>query len=394
MSRSEQVSPESAAAAFGPVVSGIAATMPAGESSPASADKTVIAQEPIVLPAALPVETASARIGAVKALSIRRETSENSIWTVKLGNTKAEGGTRGITHTVGGSSCMPFHLWEGEMPNKPLVALEVFDRIGDKYPAVLKEIYGDLLKNPAEMAKVCVDRYGADLISIRLDGTHPERGNYSPQQAVEVVQSVLRAVQVPLIITGHNHFEKNNEVMKAVAKACEGENLLINWVEQDNYRPSAGAAMVYGHTVVAQSPIDVNIGKQLNILLTNMGLEAGKIIMDPMTGTIGYGIEYTYSVMERIRLTGLGGDKMLCAPIIVSPGLECAKIKEFKAPESSFPTWGELGKRAAVWELSTAVSLLYSGADILIMYHPEAAMAVKKTISRLLDGTGGMNHGA
>jgi acetyl-CoA synthase len=328
---------------------------------------------------------AAERIAAVKAFPIPKERCESPIWTVKLGNLKSEGGTRGVTYTIGGQNCMPFHLWEGEMPSRPLVALEVFDRVSEKYPKVLRELFGDVLADPAKMAKVCVEKYGADLISVRLDGTHPERGNFSPDRAVEVVKSVLAAVEVPLIVTGHNNFDKNNEVMKAVAQACEGENLLLNWVEQDNYRTIASAAMAYGHTLVAQSPIDVNIGKQINILLTNMDLKAEKIIMDPMTGSIGYGIEYTYSVMERIRYTALNGDKMLCAPMIVNPGFECAKTKEYKAEEASFPTWGDLKKRAANWELATAVSLLHAGADILIMYHPEAAMQAKKTIYRLLD---------
>ncbi|MDR3551834.1 MAG: acetyl-CoA decarbonylase/synthase complex subunit delta [Clostridia bacterium] len=314
-----------------------------------------------------------------------KETCETPIWQVKLGNTKAEGGTRGKTLMAGGSTCMPFHLWEGEIPNRPLVAMEVFDVVSEKYPELLRNIYGDLLNDPAAMAKVCVEKYGADLISVRLDGTHPERGNRSAQQAVELVRRVLKAVDVPLIITGHNNYEKNNEVMKAVAQAFEGENLLLNGVDQDNYRTIAGAAMAYGHTVVAQSPIDVNIAKQINILLTNMNIRPEQIVIDPTTGTIGYGIEYTYSVMERIRHSALGGDKMLCAPMIVTPGYECAKIKEFKAPAESFPTWGELGKRAALWELSTATSLLYAGADILIMYHPEAAMAARRTIDKLLD---------
>jgi acetyl-CoA decarbonylase/synthase complex subunit delta len=271
------------------------------------------------------------------------------------------------------------------MPNRPLVAMEVFDRVSEKYPQVLRDLYGDLLDKPAEMANACVERYGADLISVRLDGTHPERGNRGPQEAVDLVKAVLAAVDVPLIVTGHNNYDKNNEVMKAVASACAGENLLLNWVEQDNYRTIAGAAIAYGHTVVAQSPIDVNIGKQLNILLTNMDLKPENIVMDPMTGAIGYGIEYTYSVMERIRLTGLGGDKMLCAPMILSPGYECAKMKEFKAPSEAFPTWGELGKRAMLWELSTATALLHAGADVLIMYHPEAAVRTKAAIARLLD---------
>ncbi|MEN6317722.1 MAG: acetyl-CoA decarbonylase/synthase complex subunit alpha/beta [Syntrophaceae bacterium] len=323
-------------------------------------------------------------LNAVTTFPIRRETCEVPVWQVTLGATKQTGGTRDHTLTIGGANCMPFHLWEGAMPNRPIVAMEVFDIISEKYPVVLRNIYGNLLHHPAEMARLCVEKYGADLISVRLDGTHPEKGNRTPEEAVNLVKEVLAAVDVPLIITGHNHYEKNNEVLKAIAQACAGENLLFNWVEQDNYRTIAGAAIAYGHSVVAQSPIDVNIGKQLNILLTNMDVKQEQIVMDPMTGATGYGIEYTYSVMERIRLTGLGGDAMLAAPMIVSPGQECARIKEYRAAEADFPVWGNLEKRTALWELSTAMTLLYAGADILIMYHPEAAMALKKTINRLM----------
>jgi acetyl-CoA synthase len=329
--------------------------------------------------------TAAERLAEIDTFDIRKEKCELPIWTVKLGATKEEGGTRGCTHIIGGQTCMPFHLWEGAMPNRPLIALEVFDQVSEKYPACLRDFYGDVLNQPSEMAKVCVDKYGADLISVRLEATHPEKGNRSPEQAIEVVKSVLETVDVPLIITGHSHFESINNVMKGVARSCAGENLLLNWVEQDNYRTIAGAALAYGHAIVAQSPIDVNIAKQMNILLTNMDVKTAQIVMDPMTGATGYGIEYTYSVMERIRLTALNGDHMLCGPMIVSPGQECAKIKESKAPESDFPAWGDLNKRAILWELTTAVNLLYSGADILIMYHPEAAVAAKQTIFELLD---------
>jgi len=306
--------------------------------------------------------------------------------TVKLGNLKSEGGTRGKTYTIGGASCMPFHFWEGKMPNRPLVAMEVFDSMSEKFPEVLRKAYGNVLDKPAEMAKLCVNQYGADLISVNLDGIHPERGNRSAAQSVELVKSILAAVDVPLIITGITHFEKNNEVMKAIAQSCEGENLLFNYVEQDNYRTIAGAVMAYGHTIAAQAPIDVNISKQMNILLTNMGVAPDRIIIDPMTSTIGYGIEYTYSVMERIRLTGLGGDNMLLSPMITSVGQECIKVKEFKAPEASFPDWGDLVKRAVYWEVATAMTLLYAGADIIIMYTPDAVTAIKKTINDLMEG--------
>jgi acetyl-CoA synthase len=331
-------------------------------------------------------QSASARLAQVTAFAVRKEKCEVPVWKVQLGATAKEGGTRGRSYTIGGESCMPFHLFEGEMPLRPLVAMEVFDIVGEKYPPVLREVYGPLLDNPAEMARVCVEKYGADMISVRLEGTHPEKGNHSSGEAVEVVRDVLRAVDVPLIITGHNHFQKNNDVLKAVAQACAGENLLLNWVEQDNYRTIAGSALAYGHTLVAQSPIDVNIGKQLNILLMNMDVKPERIVMDPMTGATGYGIEYTYSVMERIRMTALNGDRMLAGPMIVTPGQECAKIKELKATEDAFPAWGALQERAPLWELSTAVSLLYAGADLFIMYHPEAAMALKRTILQLLDG--------
>jgi acetyl-CoA decarbonylase/synthase complex subunit delta len=281
---------------------------------------------------------------------------------------------------------MPFHLWEGEMPHPPLVAMEVFDLLSEKYPAVLREVYGELLFHPAQMARVCVEKYGADLISVRLEGTHPEKGNRTPAQAVELVKAVLASVDVPLIITGHAHFDRNNEVMKAVAAACAGERLLLNWVEQENYRTIAGAALGYGHCVVSQSPMDVNIGKQMNILLTNMDLKREQIVVDPLTAAMGYGIEYTYSVMERVRLTGLNGDGMLAFPMMVSPGQECAKLKEFRASESDAPAWGDLPRRAAHWELTTATALLFAGADILILYHPEAVAGLKRAIPRLMDG--------
>lgn len=344
-------------------------------AAPAAERETVRAKRP----------KARERISAITSFDVRREKSEIPVHTVKLGATKKEGGTRGISYTVGGQNCMPFHHWEGAMPNRPLVAMEVFDSVSEKFPAVLRRFWGDTLGNPAEMAKACVEKYGADLISVRLEGTHPEKGNRSPKDAVALVQSVLRAVEVPIIVTGHSNYDTINDVMKEIARACAGENLVLNWVEQDNYRTIAGAAIGYGHTVVAQTPIDVNIAKQLNILLANMSLKPEQILIDPMTGAMGYGLEYTYSVMERIRITALSGDSMLASPMILSPGQECAKIKELRAEENEFPSWGDLEKRAAIWEISTATSMLYAGADILVMYNPKAAVAMKKAIFRLME---------
>jgi acetyl-CoA synthase len=331
--------------------------------------------------------TAAERIASVRSVPIPSKPATQPLWEVTLGATRDQGGTRGHTITVGGASAMPFHLWEGRFPHRPVVALEVFDHISERFPHVLRDTWGELLGQPAAMAKAAVQRHSADLVAVRLDGTHPEGAGRSVQQGVDLVGAVLESVDVPLIITGPSHFDRANELCKAVAQAFEGERLLFSWTEQDNYRTIAGAALAYGHRVVAQSPIDVNIGKQMVILMTNMGLPKDQIILDMMTGAMGYGIEYTYSVMERARLAGLGGDTMLAGPMIVYPGQECIKVKEYHARQEAFPSWGELSSRAALWELTTATSLLHAGADILVMNHPRAAQKLQTTILRLMDGT-------
>ncbi|MDR0648661.1 MAG: CO dehydrogenase/CO-methylating acetyl-CoA synthase complex subunit beta [Synergistaceae bacterium] len=344
------------------------------------------AAEKEAAPAAVPAKKI---ISGIKSFAVRHDKCESPVWEVKLGNAKEDGGTRKKTYVIGGETAKPFHLWEGSMPHRPLVALEILDNVTEKYPPVLRSIYGDdLLNDPVEMAKACVGKYGADLLSVSLVGTHPEKGNHSADEAVKLVGAILEAVEVPLIITGHSHYDKHNEVMKAVASTFAGENLLLNWVEQDNYKTLAGAAMAYGHSLVAQSPIDVNIAKQMVILLTNMDFPKERIVVDPTTSALGYGVEYTYSVMERIRVTALEGEPMLCAPMVVSTGVETGKIKEAKAPESDFPAWGKVEDRIAALEFVAAQSYLYAGADLLIMYHPEAAAQIKNTIGELLDAPG------
>jgi acetyl-CoA decarbonylase/synthase complex subunit delta len=263
--------------------------------------------------------------------------------------------------------------------------MEVCDRIPAKYPDSLREIFGGLLERPPDMAKTCVEKYGAELISVRLEGTHPEKGDRTAAEAAELVKTVLAAVSVPIIVTGHSHFEKTNEVMKKVCEAATGENCLINYVETDNYKTIAAACIAYRHTLVAQTPIDVNLAKQLNILLTDMEFPRERIVMDPLTSTLGYGLEYTYSIMERIRIDGLAGDGMLGFPMLVNPGYESARVKEARAPESDNPQWGDINLRGAYWEIATAMALLVAGADLLVMHHPEAVRAVKSSIGEMFD---------
>ncbi len=323
------------------------------------------------------------------AFEIPQETNSGKITEVTVGATSDKGGTRSHTITIGGSNALPLHFFEGEHPHRPLVAMEVFDSTPGKYPESLLEYYGDVIDKPGEMAKKCVDDYGAELISVRLEGTHPEKGNRSVDEAADVVKQVLESVSVPLIITGHSHFEKNNEVMKKVCEITAGENCLINFVETDNYKTIAAACIAYNHALVAQTPIDVNLAKQLNILLTDMNFPREKIVMDPLTGTLGYGIEYTYSIMERIRNDGLAGDQMLAFPMLTTPGFETFRVKETRAPEADFPDWGNLAERGIYWETATAMSLLMAGAELLIMYHPQAVAVVKKKIAEIFDSQEG-----
>jgi acetyl-CoA decarbonylase/synthase complex subunit delta len=325
---------------------------------------------------------------------IPKEANPGKIVEVTIGATAAQGGTRSRSVTLGGATALPFHFFEGLQPHRPAVAMEVFDKVPAKYPDSLREFYADVLDDPAAMARRCVGEFGAELISVRLEGTHPEKGNRSADEAVEAVKSVLAAVDVPLIITGHSHFEKNNEVMKRVCEAAAGENCLINYVETNNYKTIAAACLAYHHALVAQTPIDVNMAKQLNILLADMNFPPDRLVMDPLTGALGYGLEYTYSIMERIRNDGLAGDRMLAFPMLITPGAECLKVKESRAAEKDYPSWGDEKSRGAYWEIATAVSLLLAGADLLIMADPRAMAVVKKKIAETFRSAKEEGHGS
>jgi len=322
------------------------------------------------------------------------ENNPGKIVEVTIGATADQGGTRSRVVTVGGNTALPFHFFEGRHPHRPVVAMEVFDKTPAKYPDSLREYYQDVLDKPGEMARRCVADFGAEMVSVRLEGTHPEKGNRSAEEAVEVVKDVLAAVEVPLIITGHSHFEKNNEVMKKVCEATAGENCLINYVETNNYKTIAAACLAYHHTLVAQTPIDVNLAKQLNILLGDMNFPHDRLVMDPLTGALGYGLEYSYSIMERIRNDGLAGDRMLAFPMLITPGAECAKVKEARAMEKDYPQWGDEKRRGAYWEIATAMSLLIAGADLLIMDHPRAVEVVRKQIAEIYHSNEEGGHGA
>ena len=273
--------------------------------------------------------------------------------------------------------------FDGNPGHKPVIAMDVYDTPPDDWNEALTKPFADVLNDPARWAKKCVEQYGADLICLKLDGIHPDRGNKSADDAVKVVKSVLAAVGVPLIIWGCEHDEKDNEVMPKVSEAARGEACLLGIVSQDNYKRLTATCLANGHCIITMAPVDINIGKQVNILVSEMDFPLNRIVMFQSTGALGYGLEYTYSIQERERLAALTGDKMMSMPVICDVGREAWRAKEAKSDDSEVPQWGPREERGPLWEAITAVSLLQSGVDIIRMQHPRAVATVKKCIDRL-----------
>ena len=227
---------------------------------------------------------------------------------------------------------------------------------------------------------------GADLIALKLRSCHPDQGDASCEDAVRTVERVLAAVPVPLLVYGPGSADKDNEVLVAVAEKTKGEQLALGLCEDKNYRTIVAAALGNGHAVIAQTPIDVNLAKQLNILISDMGLPLERVLMDPNTGALGYGLEYTYSVMERLRLAALMGDSMTQQPMICTAGEEAWRQKEGRAEGDVPEAWGALAERGVAWEIATATTLLESGADILVLRHPASVSAVREALDDLTKG--------
>ncbi|MDI6703630.1 MAG: CO dehydrogenase/acetyl-CoA synthase subunit delta [bacterium] len=283
---------------------------------------------------------------------------------------------------IGGETALPFHTFEGEIPNPPKIALEVYDiKPVDWAPACL-EPFRDVLDDPVAWAKKCVEEYKAELVCLQLVSTDPTGENRSAEEAAEIAKKVTDAVPVPVIVYGSGNVEKDGEVLKSVSSTCEGKNILLGPAKEENYKVIGASAIGYKHLVSALTPIDVNLCKQLNILLGNLGVQDDRIVIDPTTGGLGYGLEYTYSVMERGRLAALiQGDQKMQMPMICNLGREAWKVKEVRIED---PNFGDIKKRGIIWEAITAISLCLAGANILVMRHPESAALVKEIIDELL----------
>ena len=312
-------------------------------------------------------------------IEIPKEKWSGKVREITLGAIAAQGGTRAKTVTVGGETTLPFLHFEGEIPHPPAIAIEVQDHPPADWSPVLLEPWGEAITDVAAWTKAA-EAAGADMILLKFSA----HADLNPAYVRQTLRRVLGATGLPLIVFGPGQAELDNEVLVAVAEEGKGENLLLGVCEDKNYRTIVAAALAHGHMINARTAMDVNLAKQLNILVSDMGLPLGRIIMDPTTGALGYGMEYGYSVMERLRLAALQGDSMTQQPMLVTPGEEAWRTKEARAGDGIPDAWGDWSERAINWETLTASALVESGADIVVLRHPESVKRVRAMINALM----------
>jgi len=317
------------------------------------------------------------------AIPETKEAWAAAINRLTIGATSAQGGTRKSTVTVGGARCVPGLAFDGEVGEASVVAVEVWDVPADDWPAELAGKYGAALNSPADWARKAVE-FGADLISLRLVGIHPDGGDRSAEQAAATVKEVLQAVSVPLIVWGCGVADKDNKVLPSCTAAARGENCLFGTITEKNYRTLVASCLADGHKLIGESPLDINMAKQVNILAQDAGYPLTDLVIYPTTAALGYGFEYVYSILERGHLAGLNGDQLLRQPVLCNVGGEAWRTKEARATDEEVPELGAAGRRGPLWEGLTATSLLPAGADILVMRHPEAIALVKQGIKKFM----------
>jgi len=313
-------------------------------------------------------------------VAVKRATRKfkNTINTVTIGT-----GENAVT--VGGHTGLPFLYEEAELPNPPVIALDVYDEVPERWTDTLKDsLDRDLIGDPVEWAKMA-EELDVDLVSLRFTRHAAEEDPASPEECAELAKAINDAVDKPLVIWGSGDEEPDNKLFPEVSQILAGEQCLIGSATEDNYKTLAATAIADGHNVIGESPIDINICKQVNILLSDMGFPTDKIVIFTTNGALGYGIEYAYSIMERTRLASLGGDKMMAMPIIANIGPETQRAKEVKVSEADEPSWGDQEERGIGWETTTAVAYLQAGADILTMANPRAIKYMKNYITRMTE---------
>ncbi|MEM1546296.1 MAG: CO dehydrogenase/acetyl-CoA synthase subunit delta [Candidatus Methanomethylicia archaeon] len=292
---------------------------------------------------------------------------------IVLGATREQGGTRGKIIKIGGDKSPPFYLFESKPVNRPVVALDVFDT-PPPLAGPVKRAYQDVLQDPAEWARKCINTYNADLISLHLVSTDPLGEDKPVKEALKTVENVLQAVDIPIIIGGSGNPQKDVELFTQASEVFAGERLVMASITLDMNIPKVVEPIrKYEHNAIALAFMDINQAKELSRKILDAGLPKDHLILDPTTGALGYGIEYTYSTMERIRLSALMGEETLQVP------LSCAATNAWAAREAwmKIDEWGPRELRGPLYEATTALVGLLAGANLFMMMHPLAMKIVK-----------------
>jgi acetyl-CoA decarbonylase/synthase complex subunit delta len=336
------------------------------------------------------VPTPASKATMQELLSAKFEVSKVKNWTnpiqeVTLGATSADGGSRKSTVTLGGENALPYYF-DAEMPHRNYITMDVFDMPIGMAKAV-KSNYEDVINDPAEWAKKVVRDFNADMVTIHLISTDPLIKDTSARDAAKVVEDVLQAVDVPIVIGGSGNPQKDPEVLEKAAEAASGERVLLASASLNlDYERIAKAAVDNGHVVLSWTQLEINAQKELNRkLMKQCNVPRDSIIMDPTTAALGYGLDYAYTNMERIRLAGLMGDDELTFPMSSGTtnawGAREAWMVSSPLPQDS--EWGPREYRGPIWEIITGLALSLAGNDMFMMMHPTSVQVLKEITQTL-----------
>ena len=310
------------------------------------------------------------------------ETYADKIVEVKLGATRGEGGTRGKSIIIGGETAPAFYTFERPMLHPPVVTLDVFDMEIPLSKAVkmhVKDVVGD----PAAWAKLAVEKFGADMVTVHLISIDPLLKDAKPKDAVKTVEAVAQAVDVPLVIGGCGDPVKDADVFAEITETFAGERFLISSITRDmDVERCAKFVKKNGHVALSFTPMDLNLARELNRRLYDF-LGREDIVMDLTTAALGYGLDYAFTNMERARLAGLMGDVELAHPM--SSGTTNAWAAR-EAWLKMAPEWEPRELRGPLWEVITALTLLLTGVDLFMMMHPAAVKTLKDVTAKLVSG--------
>jgi len=341
----------------------------------------MVAVPPSVIPAAPERVKPTSLLEAEFEVSLEGYPAE--IVEVKLGATRTEGGTRGRSIVIGGEKAPAFYSFLEPMPHRPVIAFDVFDYPKVPLPRAVKMHVREVLEDPAEWARLCVEKFDAEMVNVHLLSIDPLIEDASPSSAVKTVESVLQAVDVPIAVGGCGDPKKDLEVFGEIAAATEGERLLFGSVTLDmDIEATARVIAEHGHTVIAFTSMDVNRARELNRKLYDF-ISKDSIVMDTTTAALGYGLDYAFTVMERSRIAGLKGDPELNHPI------SSGSTNAWAAREAWMklgPQWAPRELRGPLWETITAQTLLLAGVDYFMMMHPASVRAVRTMIDSLMGG--------